>query len=188
LNTTWYQLGSVLAQIICWLGGTREMQVGLVLTNRGFKLLFRRLVGMVDGIPVFEYFHCCFDGESDYHLNMMLGENGRVNRERLMRIVYEIVKVTGRNYSVSEKDAKKAGAVVDNMSDQAPSSGDEENQRETKRSRRQANRENRGLDGEKDAPADPIKEVISSYRFYVRLSDGSLILFEGLELQEDSHV
>ena len=164
------------------------MQVGLVLTNRGFKLLFRRLVDMVDGIPVFEYFHCCFDGESDYHLNTMIGENGRVNRERLMRIVYEIVKVTGRNASVSETDAKTAGAFVDNMSDQAPSGGEDENQPETKRSRRQANRDTRGSGGDKGAPAEPTKEVISSYRFYVRLSDGSLMPFEELELQEDSHV
>jgi hypothetical protein len=164
------------------------MQVGLVLTNRGFKLLFRRLVDIVDGIPVFEYFHCCFDGESAYHLNMMTGETGRVNRERLMRIIYEIVKVTGLDSNVSEKAAKKSAPVVEAYSDSRPSSGEDENQPDTKRSRRQPDRENRGSGGGKDAPAEHIKEVMSSYRFYARLFDGSLMLFEGLELQDDSHV
>jgi len=188
----WYQLRAVLAQVICWLGGTREMQVGLILTNVGFKLLFRREIARENGVPVFEYFHCCFDGESDYHLNQMRGKAGRVNRERFMRIVYEIVKVS----TMTSQKADSADVPTDplptsgRMTDSEPSNEDSEDDKQAarRRSERLKNRENRDAGGGNNAvqqrPA--FNEVKSSYEFKVKLSDGSMMSFVGLELCDET--
>jgi len=187
-NPLWYQIGSLLAQIVCWLGGTREMQVGLILTDKGFKLLYRQEVDVFNGIPVYEYFHCCFDGENDYNLNLMVGPGGKENRERLLRIVYEIVKVSGVNAEAAKAVAEKPIDNADKMSDKAPSDGEDESNPPKKRAKKNIDHENKNSGGENYATEKPVEEVMSSYKFYVRLSDGTLLLFEGMELREDTHV
>jgi hypothetical protein len=157
----WYQMRSVLAQIVCWLGGTREMQVGLILSNQGFKLLFRREIGVINGIPVYEYFHCCFDGESDYHLNSMTGEAGRQNRERLMRIVYELVKSTAFNPRAAEEVAEPEVPVVydGRITDSEPSVDGDLPKRRSQRLQNQGNRENRRSSGGENAATERFEEV-----------------------------
>jgi hypothetical protein len=108
-----------------------------------------------------------------------------------MRIVYEIVKVTGVSYTEGVDELAESIKVredVDDRTDRTTSSDEDENRPTKRRSERLANRENRGSDVGKTATADHVDEVKSSYRFFALLSYGRLMPFEGMELLKDSHV
>ena len=93
-NLGWTQ-DSSFAQALCWLNGSRTTRFALILSDHGFKILYRKEIGTVHSedfgeIPLFN-FYCFPNGHmfcpmSDEH------PDGELGRDTFLRIFYEILK------------------------------------------------------------------------------------------------
>jgi hypothetical protein len=159
-ESAWYLEGAIAPQIICWLGGTVTCRVGLVLTNKGLKLLYRKLKSITDpaGNPVFDYFMFPPDDTFD----LFKGTNRMQALWRLVRIVFEIVMCTripdGISNDIEPPSLKK-------LKISPPTPTDSENHENV------------------EAQTVEQIEVISSYSCSVTDKDGSLTQIEGYELE-----
>ena len=99
----WYMVDAVLAQIFCGLSGAESCRFGLVLTQTGFKLLYRiRVNDDTNGArPLFKYY-VYPPGSEETPLQGLRGEENAIACEELMRIIYELTLTS------SDRPAKRA--------------------------------------------------------------------------------
>jgi hypothetical protein len=98
LDLIWYTPRAVLSQTMCWLSAAAESRVCLVVCNLGIKLVYRipRETMDCEGQLVFDYYSYPpadpLTGRS-YFLPCR-GEHAQAGLEQLLRIIYELIKVT----------------------------------------------------------------------------------------------
>jgi len=171
-DSLWYKPDSLLARIFCWLSGTAEMRVGLVLCNLGFKLLYRLPDGFgADGSAIFQYYIYSPEDEP-WTYQACRGDTGIRNLDVLVRIAYELAKVSADDPKVYKCVAPPAERRRRRrkMTDEDPKLVTEEVD----------DKEDLELSDEW-AEKEPVYRISSSYRFSARLGDESLMRLEGLE-------
>ena len=96
-NQIWYRHGAILPQIICWIGGTFSARVGIVLSNIGYRIIYRILRPQPDerGNAVFD-FYILIDGvdPNSQKFTICVGDVGVTGRQSLLRIIFEILVST----------------------------------------------------------------------------------------------
>ena len=108
-NVLWYTLRAGLAQSMCWLSGAIESRVGLIVCNLGMKLLYRipRECEDREGHLVFDYY-CYPPADAITGRSFFLpcrGAAAKKGLEDLLRVVYELVKVTRKSPAVPTRPA-----------------------------------------------------------------------------------
>ena len=87
----WYMVDAVLAQIFCGLSGAESCRFGLVLTQTGFKFLYRiRVNDDTNGArPLYKYY-VYPPGSEESLLQSLTVDKDAIACEDLMRIIYEL--------------------------------------------------------------------------------------------------
>jgi hypothetical protein len=194
-NVLWYTPGAVLAQIICWLSGAIESRVGLVVCDLGMKLLYRIPRDSDDPAEplVFDYY--CYPPADEitrrsYYLPCR-GAAGRQGLEELLRVVFELVKVTKHSQVIStipETLRRSRSATRPPMTDSPRRPRSEGSDDDLPKRRRDYNdRENPTQGGLNDASSVPVNEDddVTSYKFLAALNDGSVLEMEGYQYPTD---
>lgn len=155
----WYMVDSVLAQIFCGLSGAESCRFGLVLTQTGYKFLYRiRLNDNTnEARPLYKYY-VYPPGSEDTPLQSLRVDEDAKACDELMRIFYELTLTS------SSKPAKRARNDENNVGSSSSSQ------------QRSAI----------DSLTDKLKSTnigvrdYTAYKFDSVLTDGSCITLEGL--------
>ena len=96
-NVEWFNSRAVLAQIMCFLAGDSNTRFGLVISEIGFKLIYRIEAGWTpDGVPIFDYYmfppRNPTTGKSLFLPCRESCPEYRANIESLIRVIYELTK------------------------------------------------------------------------------------------------
>jgi hypothetical protein len=190
----WYSEGAILPQSICWLCGTRSTKAAVVLTNEGYKLLYRVFLRNQESMPVFRYkLFPQDDPVSGLSLfDSFKGENRLEALARFLAILFEILVATAlpiktkepRVIVLAELALKKPrfSTPPPSKSKREPSS--EEKHKETL---------SKCLRQEENADSSNFNHVICQHRetelteeergydFLVELSDGLLVQMRGFQ-------
>ena len=199
INQTWYRHGSILPQIICWIGGAASGRVGIVLTNIGYRVIYRvlRPEHNPEGHPIFDYY-ILFDGNhaESRRFTECRGADGHVGRMQYLRILFEIL--VSCNFEdplpVKAPIVKKATRVSKKKRYRAESPPTEEEYRESVEAFLREPLNEDGMDENIDttnqydesssceSEADSIDfDNTISYKFAVSLKDGSFAEYVGYE-------
>ena len=108
----WYMVDAVLAQIFCGLSGAESCRFGLVLTQTGFKFLYRiRVNDDTNGArPLYKYY-VYPPGSEESLLQSLTVDKDAIACEELMRIIYELTLTS------SERPAKRARNAENSVGD-----------------------------------------------------------------------
>ena len=113
-NRPWYMVDAVLAQIFCGLSGAESCRFGLVLTQTGFKFLYRiRVNDDTNGArPLYKYY-LYPPGSEETPLQSLRVEKNMIACEELMRIFYELTLTSS---SMPAKRARNSENSIDGLS------------------------------------------------------------------------
>ena len=113
-NRPWYIVDAVLAQIFCGLSGAESCRFGLVLTQTGFKFLYRiRVNDDTNGArPLYKYY-LYPPGSEETPLQSLRVEKNMIACEELMRIFYELTLTSS---SMPAKRARNSENSIDGLS------------------------------------------------------------------------
>ena len=162
-NKPWYEYDAVLAQIFCGLSGSKNCRFGLVLTQTGYKLIYRvesRRSRHND--PIYDYFMYP-PGEQDSPLAMCQGTTGLQVFEDLLMIMRELTLTSTKNPAVG--GANKIARTSENSYNANTMSG----------AQAEVDLLTRKLEDLKLK-----REVFTSYKFEATTVDGSTIPLEGM--------
>jgi hypothetical protein len=91
----WYVRGSTLPQIMCWMGGSPTCKAGFVVTNLGFKVIYREMRNEsdADGNPIFDYYYLpsSIVGREFEALTITVGDSSKAGITELVRALFEIL-------------------------------------------------------------------------------------------------
>ena len=117
-NVEWFNSRAVLAQIMCWIAGDSNTRFGLVLTEIGFKLIYRIEAGWTpDGIQIFNYYmfppRNATTGKSLFLPCRESCPEYRANIESLIRVIYELTKTAVHiDQANAEETARLSGSSL----------------------------------------------------------------------------
>jgi len=187
----WYKARAILAQIICSMSGTIDCRVGLILTDGGWKLLYRipRDLPTEMGDIVFDYY--LFPPDEDTGMSFYQPCNN-AGLKTLVRIVYELMKVVTMPQVDKPEAVKtaKAGAKVDKKTKKQlrPQISDPKPKRSKSGAGSQDNNENtrtHAINFSTDVEVETHQPEMSSYRFMIAKADGSFKPLGSFHFQPD---
>ena len=156
-NKPWYELDAVLAQIFCGLSGSETCRFGLVLTQTGYKLLYRIKISREGDRDIYNYY--IYPSETP----LARFDTDKIKFIELLRIIAELTLTSSRNPDISTANKITNATERINVSNRGPV-------------------DDTSVESLTDKLADLKMSVdqFTSHQFAATLFDGSLLPLEGL--------